>query len=424
MSKKKPVSDSPLEELTRYLQARLETIYSDWRLMCESDPMMNSKSSFSREEFNDQIPVLMGILMARLRKEDVDLEPVTVASEHGLHRWQSGYLLPELIKEIEHLFKIIVAELQSFQEKTGRLDVESLLFAQQQIFKIYGEANQGSVLYYHQLMQNVAAERAQGLEFALDQLQQLGQKRGEHLRESSHDLRSSFSILMVASQMLESPRTEEERTELMQMLNRHLSSIREMLLQLTDYARIEAGHEDLQLQTFDVAALVKEVVDSAMPLAKHHGLVLEGNGPELEVNSDRVKVQRILINLLYNALKYTRTGGIYISWGMENSARWTLSIQDTGPGFTPNSPAALLADQLKPSVHTAASHQMPELLQVPPISKSETSGKIKESEGLGLFIVKKLCELMKASMDIESAPERGTLVRIRFVIKQEQSKDL
>jgi signal transduction histidine kinase len=424
MSKNKPVSDAPLEELTDYLQARLEIILANWRVICESDPTMNSKSSFSREEFNDQVPVLLGILLARLRKETVALEPITVASEHGLHRWQSGYLLPELIREIEHLFTIILQEVQTFQDNTNRLDVTSLLFAQQQIFKIYGEANQGSVLYYHQLMQNVAAERAQGLEFALDQLTQLGQRRGEHLRESSHDLRSSFSILMVASQMLESPRTEQERTELMQMLNRNLSSIREMLLQLTDYARIEAGHEDLNIQKFDVAALAKETIDSALPLAKHHGLILEGNGPELEVRSDRVKVQRILINLLYNALKYTRSGGIYVTWAMETPSRWTLSIQDTGPGFAPNSPAALLVEQLKPPVHTPASLQKPEMLQELPSAKLDAPEPIKESEGLGLFIVKKLCELLKASMDIESAPGKGTLVRIRFMVKQEQTKDI
>jgi signal transduction histidine kinase len=424
MSKKKPVSGTPLDGLINYLHVRTETILIAWRMACEADDKMNSKTSFSREEFNDQMPVLLEILLRRLKKEDVPTDPIIVASEHGLHRWQSGYSLPELIREIEILFGIIMEEVSRYEALSGPTEASSLLYAHEQIFKIYGEANRGSLLYYHQLIHNDATERARNLEFALDQLQQLGQQRGEHLRQSSHDLRTSFSILMVASQMLELPKAEKERAELMEMLNRNLASLREMLLQLTDYARIEAGMDSLELQEFDVVKLIRDTIESAQPLAKHHNLLLEGNGPDnLQVTSDRVKVQRILINLLYNALKYTRHGSIYVSWGQENPLRWILTIQDTGPGFSPNTPAALLAEQLKPAVHTPATHQEPTPLQEPPKSRAETSDLTKESEGLGLFIVKKLCELMKASMDIESTPN-GTLVRIRFMMKQEPNKDI
>jgi signal transduction histidine kinase len=421
MSRKKASSKIQNEGLVDYLRARLETILVNWRLQCEADPQMNSKSSFSREEFNDQVPVLMEILLQRLSNQEVQTDPVVVASEHGLHRWQSGYALPELFRELEHLFAILLDEVKAFFDKNKEvINVENLAEVDRQIFKIYGEASRGSMLYYHQLIQNQAAERARSLESALDQLQQLGHQRGEHLRQSSHDLRSTFSILMMASQMLETPATEEDRKELMQMLNRNLSSIREMLMQLTDYARIEAGQDSLDIKTFDVAALVSEVLKNAQPVAIQQGLELQGNGPQvLEVESDRVKVQRILINLLYNALKYTKQGAIYVTWAQDMPIRWTLSIQDTGPGFTPNTPAALLAEQLKPSLHITASHQQPSLFQELPPAKIDNNQHIKESEGLGLFIVKKLCEVMKASMDIESAPGKGTLIRIRFLTKQE-----
>ncbi|WP_439555590.1 sensor histidine kinase [Dyadobacter sp.] len=419
MGKKNPDTEAPIHELVDYLQARLETILANWRNACEADDTMSSKSSFSWEEFNDQVPLLITLLFLRLRNEPLKLDPATVASEHGLHRWQSGYSLPELISEMEHLFKTILDEVEAFETSSGKLGTKSLLLVQQQVFRMYGEANRGSLLYYHQLLQNDAAERARSLQFALDQLHQLGEKRGEHLRQSSHDLRTSFSIMTVASQLLEYPKTEKERTELMDMLNRNLSSIREMLLQLTDYARIEAGQDALDMQRFDVAKLVKETLETAQPLAKHNKLLLQGDGPEkLEVTGDRVKVQRILINLLYNALKYTRDGSVYVTWTLENPLRWSLSIQDTGPGFAANSPAALLAEQLKPNTLTSASHQEPQMMQEPPAGKAD-KGKPKESEGLGLFIVKKLCELMKASMDIESQSGKGTLVRIRFMMQPE-----
>ena len=137
--------------------------------------------------------------------------------------------------------------------------------------------------------------------------------------------------------------------------------------------------------------------------------------------SDAVKVQRILQNLLYNALKYTKSGWINVSWAQENETRWILSVQDSGPGFTPNSPTGLLAEQLKPLSEPTSAHQSGGSdeypLQEPPTTealKTPAASQQKESEGLGLFIVKKLCELLQASMDIESAPGKGTLVRIRF----------
>ena len=143
----------------------------------------------------------------------------------------------------------------------------------------------------------------------------------------------------------------------------------------------------------------------------------------MEIKSDPVQITRILQNLLHNALKYTESGGIYVTWSQENESRWILSIQDTGPGFANNSPSALLADQLKPAVTSIVAHheEMPFQL-APTIEQSKNPPEMKESEGLGLFIVKKICELLKATMDIESGADKGTLIRIRLSSNQKQFK--
>ncbi len=61
---------------------------NQWRTVCGQDQSLNSKSSFSREEFNDQVPVLLNILAQRLRAEPQESSPGERAGEHGLHRWQ------------------------------------------------------------------------------------------------------------------------------------------------------------------------------------------------------------------------------------------------------------------------------------------------------------------------------------------------
>ncbi|GGB83763.1 sensor histidine kinase [Dyadobacter sediminis] len=425
MAKTKSDNDNEMSKLVEFLQSRREILLTRWRNVCEEDPVLSSKSSFTREEFNDQIPVLLNVLHQRLNHEPVLSDPVTIANEHGLHRWQSGYPLSDLVIEMEHLFSVLLEEIQLFNETVDGLHPDAFSRVYREVFRLYSESTRGSVSYYQELRQATAAEQAASLQNALNQLLELGKQRSEHLRHSSHDLRSSFSILMMASQLLEMPGTENEREQLMNMLNKNLSFIREMLMQLTDFTRIEAGQESLDIKKFDVASLISKTVESARPLAENRKLFLQAEGTKgFEVSSDPVKVQRILQNLIHNALKYTEEGGIYITWAQENETRWIMSVQDTGPGFSANSRTALLAEHLKPIVINSASHQEAQMVQPPPnsnpVEKVQESN-MKESEGLGLYIVKKICELMKATMDIESAPGKGTLVRIKFLMRQEPS---
>jgi signal transduction histidine kinase len=427
MAKAQSKAEKLIYLLIDNLDMRRETMLSTWRTRCLEDPNLNSKISFSREEFNDQAPALLNILAQRLRGEDEESNPLDLAGEHGLHRWQRGYSLPELLTELEHLYWVVLDEIQAFQQQHSQLSGDSLSQIYRQVFKLETESNRGSVLYYDQLRQTNAAEQANSLQEALDKLQQLSRQQGEHLRQNSHDLRSSFGVLMSAAHLLKMPNTKKDQKQFVDMLNRNLASVHDMLLQLTDYARIEAGQEKVDIKDFNAAVLVRECVDLAQPLVEQRKIILQGDGPDsLPVRSDAVKVQRILQNLLYNALKYTQSGWVYVSWAQENETRWILSVQDSGSGYTPNSPTGLLVEQLKPLSQPSSTHQSggPDEypLQEPPTTealKTPSASHYKESEGLGLFIVKKLCELLRASMDIESAPGKGTLVRIRFLSNQE-----
>ncbi len=426
MAKAKSTPTKQIHQLVDYLNMRRETMLNQWRTHCLEDQSLNSKTSFSREEFNDQAPVILNILHQRLRGEQAESNPFERAGEHGLHRWQRGYSLPELLAELEHLYWVVLDEVRTFQQAHNQLSMDSLGEVHRQVFRISVETSRGSVLYYDQLRQTNAAQQANTLQESLNTLQQLSQRQGEHLRDSSHDLRSGFGVLMGAASLLELPHTAAERTQYVAMLNRNLAAIRAMLFQLTDYARIEAGQEQVEINGFDAATLIRESIALAQPLVQEGEVVLQGEGPDkLPVRGDAVKVQRILQNLLYNALKYTQSGSVYVSWTQENDTRWILSVQDSGPGFAPNSPTGLLAEQLRPLSQPSSTHQAGGTaeypLQEPPtteVLKTPFASHHKESEGLGLFIVKKLCELLRASMDIESALGKGTLIRIRFLSDQ------
>ncbi len=268
-----------------------------------------------------------------------------------------------------------------------------------------------------------AASRSAGLQQALDQINQLSQDRSDVLRTSSHDLKSTFGAIRGAAYLLEQEgNTSEERAQFTEMLNRNLTSIQGMLMELTDLARLEAGQESVTVQAFDASALLRETAASAQPVATEKGLVLWMDGPEsLPVRGDSVKVQRIVQNLLLNALQYTPKGIVSLSWSRESTYRWYVSVQDSGPGLPPGL-VKLLAQQLEPTVDASASltrDESTDSTDPPPADSQQEPTSVRGGEGIGLHIVKRLCELLGASLGIERQPGVSTLFRVRFLIEQE-----
>jgi signal transduction histidine kinase len=188
-----------------------------------------------------------------------------------------------------------------------------------------------------------------------------------------------------------------------------------------DLARLEAGQEYRRLRRFDAADMLHEFCDSIRPLAAERNLFLKAQGPgSLPVVGDSVKILRIAQNLVLNALKVTARGGVCVQWQERNDSgaqQWVLCVQDTGPGFQPQSPAAPLESALRQA--TAESHE----LDASAGSAAEPAATLKSQsdprslsvpagEGIGLSIVKRLCELLDASLELETAPGAGTTFRV------------
>jgi signal transduction histidine kinase len=142
-------------------------------------------------------------------------------------------------------------------------------------------------------------------------------------------------------------------------------------------------------------------------------LYLKCQGPAgLAADGDAVKIRRIAQNLILNAVKYTHAGGISVSWGdsaPNDPKRWILSIRDTGPGFHTASGQPLAA-ALEPS-------NEPKAMTSERVGLEETAMQTLRGdagEGIGLSIVKRLCEMLDASIEMQSAKDQGTTFRILF----------
>ena len=131
----------------------------------------------------------------------------------------------------------------------------------------------------------------------------------------------------------------------------------------------------------------------------------------LRVEGDRVKVRRIAQNLLLNALKYTKRGGITLTWAdtaANDDGRWFFTIDDSGPGFHVG-PGAPIVNALSSATSEAnASHPSGDTA---PLEDPRPVGQ-PQGEGIGLAIVKRLCDLLNATVELETVIDQGTTVRI------------
>lgn len=410
-----------LEALAVYLAARREALLNKWRTVCETDAMIYTIGSMSREEFNNKAPFMLNGLEQQMRQEPSDLDIKLLANEHGLHRWQKGYSLPELLSEMNHLGQILRDELRQYWQRYPTTDVEAITRSYELVADFSTESVNGSVEQYSDLQRMAASNRTETLQKALDELEQLSRQRGDLLRASSHDLRSGFGVVQGAASLLElEGKSDAERKEMLEMLNRNLTSVHRLVTQLMDLARLEAGQETVTVHLFDASQLLYTLVETYQPMADERGLMLQADGPpKLMVESDPLQLQRIVQNLVLNALMHTATGFVSVSWTNEDTHRWILSVQDSGPGLSNQEPGSF-AEVLAPTVDSNAAFG----LSSPEADAREAANVNAEKtgsgggEGIGLSIVKRLCELLGASMEIETQRGQGTLFRIRLPMRK------
>jgi signal transduction histidine kinase len=349
-----------------------------------------------------------------------------------MHRWQQGYDIREAMREWGHLEAVIMGELDRYAAAHPQLEPEVMSAARQALVQLCLEGTCESASRYVRLQQAEAASRVSDLESSLRALQALEDERSKLLRETAHDLRGSVGVLASTTALLAKPQVAgPARDHFHNLLQQRIRSMGALLSDLVELARLEAGQSPLKIEPFDAAERLREYCEMLRPAAAELNLFLKGKGPRaLPVEGDQVKLQRIVQNLLLNALKATKHGGVVVRWSSgkgKSAERWVLSIGDTGPGFALQS-AGPLRHALKratEAAHSAGAHATggagePHERKCSDVLAARSgpgSATLPSGEGIGLSIVKRLCDLLGATLELETAPGHGTTIRIAFPIR-------
>lgn len=422
-----------LAALADHFSGRRNAILENWRLAVDNDPALTTASTLARKEFYDHIPAALDAFEQMLRahrpaqKTEAAEEQKNHAAEHGLHRWHHGYNQKDVMREWSHLHLCLVNELENYSEMNRGIEDGVMSIARRALARLCTDGVTESAARYAELQQLEAIGRVRDLEQALEALKQLDHKRAETWRQAVHDVRGNFGVIKNITDQLHNDNTESAlKVEFLSLLQKSVGSLHALLDNLLVLSRLEAGHEQRDLQSIDAAAVLKEICDSLQHLATERGLFLHANGPSsLSVQGDAVNIRRIAQNLILNGLKYTGQGGVTVSWEeleTEGLKRWAFSVEDTGPGIPSDAIAPLAtaiedstleaqaveqnsADLQSVSAGTKAAPAMPR-----PVARADAPQQ--SGEGVGLAIVKRLCELLDATLELKTDFQSGSAFRV------------
>ncbi len=408
----------PLASLISHLTARRSAILQAWRESVTKDPDLTTPNALPRHQFEDHIPALLDVLEQKLRVHDgqfpeaVEAKRQEGAASHGLQRWQQGYHPREVAREWGHLHLRLADEIEQYAIGHPGLPAEVTAAAWRTVAEFCNAGVADSATQYFLLQQTEAEGQARDLERTLAAVREAERERVELFRQAAHDLRGNVgTVRNVATGLSQPDLPEAMRERFTLLLERSVASLHSMLDEVMDLARLQAGREVREERPFDAADVLRQLGDGCRPQADQRGLTLRIEGPDaLPVSGDAMKVCRIAQNLLLNAVKYTPAGGVTLGWadgGRGDNRRWEFWVQDTGPGV-PVGSGAPLATALQDA--TDASH--PAAATTPPPPVPPPSAPPPRGEGIGLSIVKRLCELLDATLELESRPGEGSTFRV------------
>ncbi|MDH5218787.1 MAG: ATP-binding protein, partial [Gammaproteobacteria bacterium] len=216
--------------------------------------------------------------------------------------------------------------------------------------------------------------------------------KSEFLSSMSHELRTPLNAILGFSQLLkDDPKNplSNDQDESIDEIVKAGDHLLELINEVLDLSRIEAGHLNLTLEAVKLADIIKDCDNLMRPLAQKHDISLDANIANIEntiLRADKTRLKQVILNFLSNAIKYNKPKGKVIIDTQINSDLAKICISDSGKGMSKD----------------VLSH----LFQ--PFNRLGAENTDIEGTGIGLIITKRLVDGMGGEIGAESEPNKGS----------------
>jgi CheY-like chemotaxis protein/HPt (histidine-containing phosphotransfer) domain-containing protein len=226
----------------------------------------------------------------------------------------------------------------------------------------------------------------------------------------SHEIRTPLNAVIGFTEQLSGSRLNTDQTTYVERIQRSGQHLRQLINDILDYAKLESGKVSLENIGFQPVQHVRDVVALLEKKAADKGLYIKtetaADIPEVLIG-DPVRLNQVIINLVDNALKFTKKGGVSINLSADRSSDsgilLKISITDTGIGIPKDKIETIFED----------------FAQADSSTTREFGG-----TGLGLSIVKKIIDTMNGRLDVQSEEDKGTTFTVSLPFSKGTTDDI
>ena len=236
-------------------------------------------------------------------------------------------------------------------------------------------------------VQNIRAYEAERRR--VEELARLSELRADFVSLVSHELRSPMAAVIGAARTLQDRwrmLSAAQRESFLALIGDETTRLAELVADVLDTSRIEAGTFSYRFDEVDLGRVVDEAVEAAVLAQQDVPVVASVRGALPPIRGDRTRLRQVLGNLIENAVKYSPEGGeVRVSAAASNGAV-RISVRDTGPGIPRDQQARIFEK----------------------FGRGDVEGGSKPGSGLGLFIARSIAEAHGGSLDVSSGSEPGS----------------
>lgn len=260
--------------------------------------------------------------------------------------------------------------------------------------------------HQNEQLERQVTERTRELRQQADQLRQLDEAKSRFVTNITHEFRTPLTLILSPVETLQHHLTDTPYSKSLAMVHRNARQLLNLINQLMDLARLDAHFMTVDESRGELTDFVCQLVQPFAEQAHARQILFQfESGVQAAYWFDRDKLERIVVNLLANALKFTEPGG-RISLTLSESDEIVLTVSDSGIGIA--------ADQLphifdrfyraKPAYSTHSFHES--------TGTSPDRGPTPAGTGIGLALVDELIALQGGKITVQSQPGQGTIFRV------------